>query len=181
MCMSRITLVFYWVSEDSMTRSVQGLILSKNRNHSVWDDELKKFLKEWFSGLMKGIERLNGETWPNVLEMTGRACAHVHSGKTFWKIWETTKNLDKFIVKINNVMGEKIYKRLDNNTLSVSYSQCKCPLVKYGLVDSSFICNCSPNWLMENFEAILGESVTVVTEKTILRGAETCNFTITFD
>lgn len=130
---------------------------------------------------MKGIERLNGETWPNVLEMTGRACAHVHSGKTFWKIWETTRNLDKFIVKINNVMGEKIYKRLDNNTLSVSYFKCKCPLVKYDLVDSSLIFYYSPNWLMENFEAILGESITVVTEKTFYEELKPVNLLFLFE
>ncbi|MHA2245837.1 MAG: hypothetical protein ACXADY_12805 [Candidatus Hodarchaeales archaeon] len=156
-------------------------ILSKSRNYLEWDDDFRNFLKEWFSGLMEGIERLNRETWPNVLEMTGRACARVHSSETFWKIWETTKNLDNFIVKINKIMGENIYTRLDNNTLSVSYSKCKCPLVRYGLVDSPFICECSPNWLMENFEAIVEKSVTVVTEKTILRGAENCNFIVTFE
>ncbi|UCG03931.1 MAG: hypothetical protein JSW11_08075 [Candidatus Heimdallarchaeota archaeon] len=149
-------------------------------DHFEWNDELKKFLKEWFSGLMAGVERINGETWPNVLEMTGRACAHVHSGETFWEIWETTKNLDNFIVKINEVVGEKIYTKLDNNTLSVSYSKCKCPLVRSGLVESPLICECSPNWLMENFEAILGQPVTVTIEQTILRGANTCQFTISF-
>ncbi|UCE14660.1 MAG: hypothetical protein JSV04_05620 [Candidatus Heimdallarchaeota archaeon] len=165
---------------ESTRRQGTGLRMLKSENSIEWDDEFKSFLKEWFSGLMKGVQMLNDETWPNVLEMTGRACAHVHSGKTFWEIWESTRNVDTFLVKINEFMGEKIYKRLDDNTISVSYSNCKCPLVMYGLVDSPLICNCSPNWLIENFEAILGHPVTVTTEHTILRGATSCYFTISY-
>ncbi len=165
-----------------MTTDINKINISaKSGNHLVWDNEFKIFLKEWFSGLMEGIERLNGETWPKVLEMTGRACARVHSGELFRKTWEQSKSIDPFILQINENMGEEIYKKLDNNTVLVSYSECKCPLVKYGLVDSPLICECSPNWLMENFEATLGIPVTVTTEKTILRGAEICNFTISFE
>lgn len=156
-------------------------LLSKSSNHLEWDDEFKNFLREWFSGLMEGMERLNRETWPNVLEMTGRACARVHSGELFWKTWEVTKDIDTFIEKINRVMGEEIYKKLDDNVISASYSECKCPLVRYGLIDSPLICECSPNWLMENFETILEKSVTITTEHTILRGAKSCFFTISFE
>ncbi|MFX0124651.1 MAG: hypothetical protein ACFFAE_13545 [Candidatus Hodarchaeota archaeon] len=154
--------------------------MTNSHDQSEWNEELKTFLQDWFSGLMEGIERINGEAWPNVLEMTGRACTRVHSNKTFWKIWESTKNLDNFIVKINDVMGEKIYERLDTTTILVSYSKCTCPLVRSGLVNSPLICECSPNWLMENFGTILGKSVLIKTEKTILRGADTCQFTISF-
>ena len=143
-----------------------------------WDNKFKVFLKEWFSGLIEGMEKINDETWPKVLEMTGRACARVHSGELFRKTWESTKNVDKFIIEINEAMGEEIYKKLDNSTLSASYSKCKCPLVRYNLIDSPLLCECSPNWLMENFETILGKSVSVITEKTILRGAKNCYFII---
>ena len=153
----------------------------ENSNLLEWDNKFKSFLKEWFSGLIEGIEKLNDETWPQVLEMTGRACAHVHYGELFKKTWESTKNVDNFIVKINEAMGEEIYKKLDNNTLSVSYSKCKCPLVRYGLIDSPLLCECSPNWLMGNFETIFGKSVSVITEKTILRGAKNCHFVISIE
>ena len=143
-----------------------------------WDNKFKVFLKEWFSGLIEGMEKINDETWPKVLEMTGRACARVHSGELFRKTWESTKNVDKFIIEINEAMGEEIYKKLDNSTLSASYSKCKCPLVRYNLIDSPLLCECSPNWLMENFETILGKPVSVKTEKTILRGAKNCYFII---
>lgn len=159
-------------------------------NHSInsksdkenleWDAEFKSFLKEWFSGLIAGIEKLNDETWPKVLELTGRACARVHSGELFWETWEATHNIDDFLVEINKAYGEKVFKKIDEDTISVRYSKCTCPLVEHGLVDSPILCSCSPNWLAENFETILKKPATVITEKTILRGDKSCNFTISF-
>ena len=154
------------------------MIDANGSSHS--EDYLFAFLKEWFSGLIKGIEALNDETWPKVLEMTGRACAKIHSSDLFLKIWGESKNLDEFLESMNQYIGEDIYRRIDSNTLKVSYSKCKCPLVNSGLVDSPLICGCSPNWLLENFEAILKTDLDITTEETILRGAENCRFTISF-
>ena len=142
------------------------------------DENLVIFLKEWFSGLMKGIERLNDETWPKILEMTGRACAQVHSIDMFKESWNNTNNLDEFIDRINVLMEEEIYQVIDESTIKVSYSECKCPLVISGLIDSPVICECSPNWLMENFERILGNNIAVTTKQTILRGSKTCEFLV---
>ncbi|MHA2094706.1 MAG: hypothetical protein ACW98F_08755 [Candidatus Hodarchaeales archaeon] len=75
-------------------------------------------------------------------------------------------------------MGEVVYKQIDDHTLTATYSECKCPLVKSGLVDSPVICECSPNWLLQNFEEILDTTVSIKTEKTILRGSENCVFVI---
>ncbi|MFX0183957.1 MAG: hypothetical protein ACFE95_12810 [Candidatus Hodarchaeota archaeon] len=155
--------------------------MTESSNYPVWDTELKSFLKEWFSGLMAGIERSNDETWPKVLEMTGRACSHIHSGELFIKTWESTKNIDDFIFKINKDTDEVTYEKLDNYTLFVSYSKCKCPLVRFGFVASPLLCECTPNWLLENFETILEKSVTVKTENTILRGAKKCSFIISIE
>ncbi|MHA1977215.1 MAG: hypothetical protein ACW98I_09970 [Candidatus Hodarchaeales archaeon] len=136
------------------------------------------FLKEWFSGLMEGIEKLNDSTWPKVLEMTGRACAKVHSVKLFNQIWKDSTDFVDFLSLINLAMGEVVYKQIDDHTLTATYSECKCPLVKSGLVDSPVICECSPNWLLQNFEEILDTTVSIKTEKTILRGSENCVFVI---
>ncbi len=142
------------------------------------DDNFYIFLKKWFSGLMKGIEKHDDGTWPKILEMTGRACAQVHSGDLFKETWNKTKNLDDFIMSMNKHMNEEVYKRVDDTTLTVSYSKCKCPLVLSGLIDSPIICQCSPNWLIENFENILDTSVSVIAKDTILRGFTTCEFII---
>jgi hypothetical protein len=144
------------------------------------EDPLFSFLKEWFSGLMKGIEKLNDATWPKVLEMTGRACAKVHSGSSFEQIWKESRNLDDFLKRYNLFAGEEVFNQIDDHTLTVNYSECKCPLVKSGLVNSPILCECSPNWLLQNFEAILDTGLSIKTEQTILRGSENCSFVISF-
>ncbi|MFX0087491.1 MAG: hypothetical protein ACFFAU_17710 [Candidatus Hodarchaeota archaeon] len=149
------------------------------KNLSLYsDDNFYIFLKEWFSGLIKGIEKYDDGTWPKILEMTGHACAQVHSGDLFKETWNKTKNLDDFIITMNQHMNEEVYKRFDDTTLTVSYSKCKCPLVVSGLIDSPIICQCSPNWLIENFENILDRSISVIAKDTILRGSRTCEFII---
>ncbi|MHA2330170.1 MAG: hypothetical protein ACXACR_16755, partial [Candidatus Hodarchaeales archaeon] len=89
-----------------------------NESALKWDSEFKKFLKQWFSGLMEGMEQLNDETWPKILEMTGRACARVHAVELFQNTWENSENMDDFIIKINTALGAKIYERIDDKTLS---------------------------------------------------------------
>ncbi|UCG03771.1 MAG: hypothetical protein JSW11_07250 [Candidatus Heimdallarchaeota archaeon] len=140
------------------------------------DTDLKIFLKQWFSGFLKGIKELDDDNLLKILALTGRACVKIHSSGSFWEIWEATRNIDDFISKINEFHGEEIYKRVDNR-IFVTYTSCRCPLVKFDIVNSPVICYCF-NRLGENFETILKESVKVFTENTILRGGKCCKFII---
>ncbi len=144
------------------------------------DTEFKIFLKQWFSGLLEGKKHLRDEDWLKILEINGRACTHIHSGEIFWKIWEATRSIDAFIEKVNEIHGEEIYKKIDNNTIFVNYSKFRCPLVKFDIIKSPMLCNCF-NWFRENFETILKRPVKVFAENTILKGAPSCNFYIFFE
>ena len=143
------------------------------------DTEIKIFLKQWFSGLLEGKKHLSDEDWLKILEINGRACAHIHSGEMFWEIWEATRSIEGFIKKLNEIHNSEIYKKIDDNTIFVNYPDCRCPLVKFEIIKSPILCNCF-NWLEENFETILKRPVKVFTESTILKGDPSCNFYIFF-
>ncbi len=151
-------------------------------NVSEWDKWIKDFLKMWFDGLMEGIDQLDEEIRLKVLEMTGRACAKAHATVLFEKAWDESKqDLNLFIKKINEKMGAEIYSRKGENELIATYEKCYCPLVSLGLTNSPTLCNCSPNWVKENFETIFKKPVKITTNETVLRGGEKCNFTVSFE
>ncbi len=140
------------------------------------DKEFKIFLKQWFSGFVKGVKELDDENLLKISELTGRACANIHSSVSFWEIWEATRNIDDFISKINEFHREELYKRIENK-IFVTYSRCRCPLVRFDIVNSPVIFNCF-NWFSENFETILRRPIKVFTKNIILRGVKSCNFVI---
>ncbi|MFW9854808.1 MAG: hypothetical protein ACFFFG_07090 [Candidatus Thorarchaeota archaeon] len=162
-------------------------MVSREKGNPDWnnqDDDLRKhkyFLKEWFSGLLEGIKELDDETWPRILELTGRACARVHAVELFRETWKNSKDLDEFLVNINAALGEKVFSRIDQNQISATYKSCSCPLVTLELVDSPILCNCSPSWLIENFESVLDTRIDVSTEGTILQGSDRCHFILTLE
>ncbi|MHA2174709.1 MAG: hypothetical protein ACXABI_07765 [Candidatus Hodarchaeales archaeon] len=144
------------------------------------DKDLYPFLKSWFTGLMEGIEKINHESWPVLLEMTGRACAKVHSDDVFTSSWDTSKGIKEFLAKLSSQIENVKYVEKDSSTISVTYTSCKCPLVNSGLIESPIICNCSPNWIIQNLESVLGEGLEVKTLGTILRGNNECEFEVTY-
>lgn len=160
---------------------------SGRKSNPVWYNEKEEFMKnkyflqQWFSGLIEGIQELSDETWPKILELTGRACARIHAVDLFKETWVNSKNLDDFLLNINGVLGDKIFKKISRNQISVTYQKCSCPLVTLELVNSPVLCNCSPSWLIESFGAILDTSIEVTTDQTILRGADSCRFKITME
>jgi hypothetical protein len=162
-------------------------MVSGKIGNPVWNNDKgnfkknKYFLQQWFSGLIEGIQGLDDETWPKILELTGRACARIHAVDLFQETWEKSKDLDSFLVNINSALGEKVFHRINTNQINATYEKCSCPLVALELVDSPILCNCSPSWLIENFETILDAHIEVTTEQTILRGSDTCNFTLTIN
>ena len=143
----------------------------------------KTFLREWFGGLLKGVDSEDFDE-KQVFSEAGRACARMHGVEIFKKAWEESDGLEDFLVKINEEFGEVgvTYEKLGENTLSVTYPRCFCPLITETLVDHSasggLLCNCSPYWLRECFKTILERDVEVVLEESVGRGAERCRFTI---
>ncbi|MFX0095202.1 MAG: methanogen output domain 1-containing protein [Candidatus Hodarchaeota archaeon] len=150
----------------------------KNKS-PIWSKEIRKFLEQWFSSLMEGIEQINDSMWPEILAFTEHACAHIHLDE-FKQTWEKSEGFDDFLLELNKLGGE-FFEKINENQLKATYTKCTCPFVQLGFINSPILCNCSPNWLAHKFEVILGKNVEVITEQSILRGAETCRFTILLD
>lgn len=151
----------------------------KQKEHP-WELWIKDFLKQWFEGLMEGLNSVDESTRKKILEFTGRKCAKTHALEIFKKAKSESKNLAEIITNLNKGFDQKIYKLIDDKVIEATYPKCYCPLVDLGLINSFMLCNCSFNWLVENFEYIFGKNEIVVTKnKSVLSGDEHCSFIVT--
>lgn len=147
-----------------------------------WDLWIKDFLQQWFTGLMKGIRSVDEETRKKVLEFTGRNCAKSHALELFNKAKNQGENLEQIVKILNESFGQDIYKIIADNQIKVTYPKCYCPLVDLGLIDSPMLCNCSCNWLLENFEVIFGKNnIEIFRKDSVLSGDEHCDFIVKFE
>ncbi|MFX1283412.1 MAG: hypothetical protein ACFFB5_07145 [Promethearchaeota archaeon] len=139
-----------------------------------------KFLKQWFSGLIRGLECHSEQVHNNISKHCGRACAHPQAVNFFREAWEKTKNIDRFIQLLNQKYQSGVFNKKSETSISVHYSKCYCPLWQLELVDSSIFRNCSSFWLREVFESALNIPVHVKTIQTICNGATKCLFEVEF-
>jgi hypothetical protein len=56
---------------------------------------------------------------------------------------------------------------------------CVCPLAKYGIFDSTELCNCSEGFAEKMFSEIIGKPVKATVERSFLRNNESCIYRIT--
>lgn len=150
---------------------------------SEWEKWIKDFISQWINGLMQGIEEIpDPEIKKNMFKHAGAACAKAHAEVLFTKTWEETEgNLDLFFQKMNEKFGAEIYKKNSENQVTATYPKCYCPLVDLGLTKSPTLCNCSPHWIQNNFEAILDRKITVERKQSVLTGGAKCAFIINLE
>ena len=126
---------------------------------------------------MKSLEKhLDEETRIKVLNETGKFCARAHATELFKQIKTETKDFDEFIMKLNEKLQGTTWEILDDKSVKITYSKCFCPIIDVGLHKLPVQCDCSAGWIKHNLETVLEKSVTVITNKTVLRGAKECEF-----
>jgi predicted hydrocarbon binding protein len=136
----------------------------------------QKFGRDWILSLMKIMDsHLDGETKIKLMEECGRACARRSTKKEALKF---RGQLDGWLEKMKKWIGEENIQKIENS-VRVVYSRCFCPLVQNSPpILSDTYCNCSRGWLKENFETVVGRSVKVKIEDSIMRGGKECRFSI---
>jgi hypothetical protein len=146
-----------------------------------WDEEVKRFMTHWFSGLMNGLESVDEPARTAILRECGKACARSYTAEVFQDARKRSADMEAFLSSLAVKFPEATYTQLTSRTIRVCYTQCACDLVIYGLVKSPLICECSAYNLQENFERALGISVTVMLETAILEGAPQCAFLVSLE
>ncbi|MBN2103250.1 hypothetical protein JW835_04330 [bacterium] len=142
--------------------------------------EQHHFLKYWFSGFIKGLEKINREAQNTILQSCGSACAQSYTLRAFQDAKAQSDDLSGFLEKLARKFPEARYRLIHPYTIEVCYDECGCDLVRNGWVDSPLLCKCSVMNLKENFEKTFDRPVHVGLKSSILDGARHCLFMVDF-
>ena len=147
------------------------------------DDETRAFLNKWMETFLESLKASGGTIVTDVLAFSGDMCAKAHAQNLFVELWKEHGKLEPFIHALNGRMSEEhdLFKVIDDNSIEVTYPQCFCPLVNFGLIKIPILCNCSSYWLKSNFETISEKKVKVKKNESVLEGSTHCSFTVQLD
>jgi predicted ArsR family transcriptional regulator len=150
------------------------------------DDTKKKesdwrigFIQRRFAKLLEGMNStVDEQTRKKILEGVGRTCAKENS-EFFTKFKD---NPEGFLEELKQKWAENTSFDKSAKTIRVTgkkQESCFCPFVEKSITPKDF-CNCSIGFNKESFEMVLGKSVNVKIEESILRGGERCTFIIRY-
>ncbi len=131
------------------------------------------FIRRRFAKLIENLDStVDQEKKKKIIEDLGRACAKENADmlkkfkdnpegylEEMKRLWAESTEYDKE-KKMIRIVGKKA-------------ESCFCPFVDGSITPKDF-CNCSRGYNKEVFETILGKSVDVEIEESILRGGERC-------
>jgi predicted hydrocarbon binding protein len=144
-------------------------------------DANQEFITAWAEDLMGIMDRnLDEKTRVEIMEESGRRCAQ----KTYNPIVLKFKgNPEGLLDNMKKEFADRAVYDETNGTIHIvgkKFKSCFCPLVKgRSTLKSGTYCYCSQGWMKEVFETVTGKKVEVKLEKTILRGADCCEFKMT--
>ncbi|MFW9832058.1 MAG: hypothetical protein ACFFD8_09820 [Candidatus Thorarchaeota archaeon] len=136
--------------------------------------------------MFDGLEEFDEDTQKRLLHQIGKKCAFAGSVEISRKIAAEEPNTTKRMARLQEyVTFPHVRPKTKNDwsTIQVEYpadrEPCICPLVEYGVIDENpLLCECTMGWIQANFEILLGQPVSVSSQKTVCRGAKNCKFTV---
>ncbi|MBN1214400.1 MAG: hypothetical protein JXA99_03050 [Candidatus Lokiarchaeota archaeon] len=146
------------------------------------NDDCINFFKHWFSGLKKGLKEIDKDARDKILKECGIACSHSFTANKFKEAYEESTDFNSFLdlisVKFNRGI---IIEKINDTKIRFIYPKCYCDLVLLNLLKGPYLCDCSKFNLKENLEFVLGKSVDVQLETSILRGGNNCSLLVKFN
>lgn len=135
------------------------------------------FLRFWFDGFSRGLERLDPAAREAMLGECAAACGRSYTAAVFRRAWEgAAGELDRFLAALSSL--GVAHRKIGPDVFEVSWDRCGCDLFTAGLVRTPLLCRCTVHSLRQNLEATLGRRAVVTMRATILGGDRRCVFEI---
>lgn len=126
-------------------------------------------------------ERVGRVKTIDILRQCGEMCCGVTTRRRVKELASGTESLKELVRKLNEAgLGGGRLKMKDENTIVGGYNHCYCGLVKPTTepFPTDTYCWCSTGWYKQLFETALDQPVKVVLLRSIVSGADECEFVI---
>ena len=84
-----------------------------------WEKEVKLFFKQWFFGLINGLETQSEKIQSKIIKYCGSACAQPQATKFFHDSWKKSADLDDLLKFLNEKYCYKAFNQLTRSTIQV--------------------------------------------------------------
>ena len=120
------------------------------------------------------------EVVARVMKPCGRQCIPASGIKRAKSIYTQAAGIEDFLSKLNETFigGGKLHIK-DSKIIGI-YEQCYCGLAKRIKGLSPLFCHCSEGWYEKLFSSVFEKPVDVRLVRTILDGADRCEFEISY-
>ncbi len=135
----------------------------------------------WWKATIERLEKEIGkENAIKIMEYCGQKCCGQGHRKTAKKLIGESKSIEDFLNKLNKKFRGIRFNLKDKNTIVVIYDKCFCGQVKQTkqLFLTTTYCQCGVAWEKQFLESALDRPVEVKLVKSVITGADSCEFII---
>ena len=116
-----------------------------------------------------------------IMEACGSKCCGISTRQQAIRLMDESQSILEFLKKMNKkgIGGGRLILK-DDHTITGGYNKCYCGQVKQTEVPfpTKTYCQCSVGWYKQLFTAAFGKEVKVELIRSIITGAESCEFVI---
>ena len=164
------------VNQEAITRIMQ--------DSDIYGSFRPEKKASWWMEAVKRLENEVGKkTAVEIMRACGRRCCSQGHRETARRLMNESRSIQDFLDRVSRYgvkEGELEYNFIDEKTIIGHFYRCFCGQVrsiKMPFRDTIY-CNCSAEFHNQFFEAALGKTVKVEITRSIISGAESCEFVI---
>lgn len=139
------------------------------------------FLKYWFNGFQNSLDQIDDISKGKIFKECGKACSKSYTNQIYISAKKNSNCEEEFIEELRKAFPEIMIEVIERgHKYDIKYKFCACDLVNKKYMNTSYICECSRNSLLYNWETVFGKGKIIVELiQTILSGAPYCQFKVT--